>query len=110
MIEFPPYRLDLHAGRLWHGEEPVALRPKAWALLCYLAERPGILVTKDELHVAVWGETIVSDDTLTRTLGELRQVLGGDPPTPRVIETVHRRRVRFIPPRPGRPPDEGTAA
>src|SRR5215470_8761939 len=67
MIEFPPYRLDLHAGRLWHGEEPVALRPKAWALLCYLAERPGILVTKDELHMAVWGDTIVSDDTLTRT-------------------------------------------
>src|SRR5262252_7344803 len=110
MIEFSPYRLDLHAGRLWHGEEPVALRPKAWALLCYLAERPGILVTKDELHVAVWGDTIVSDDTLTRTLGELRQVLGDDAQTPRVIETVHRRGFRFIAPRPGLPAEKGAAA
>ena len=110
MIEFPPYRLDLHAGRLWHGEEPVALRPKAWALLCYLAERPGILVTKDELHMAVWGDTIVSDDTLTRTLGELRQVLGDDAQTPRVIETVHRRGFRFIAPLPGLPAEKGAAA
>jgi predicted ATPase/DNA-binding winged helix-turn-helix (wHTH) protein len=72
------------------------LRPKGWALLCYLAERPGALVTKDELQAAVWGDTVVSDDTLTRTLGELRQALRDDAQAPRVIETVHRRGVRFI--------------
>jgi DNA-binding winged helix-turn-helix (wHTH) protein len=110
MIEFPPFRLDLRAGRLWHGEEPVALRPKAWTLLCYLAERPGILVTKDELHAAGWGDTIVSDDTLTRTLGELRQVLGDDAQTPRVIETVHRRGFRFIAQLPGFPGEKAAAA
>jgi DNA-binding winged helix-turn-helix (wHTH) protein len=54
MIEFSPYRLDLRAGRLWRGSHPVALRPKAWALLRYLAERPGALVTKEELHTAIW--------------------------------------------------------
>src|SRR5262250_156111 len=95
-MEFPPYRLDLRAGRLWRDDQPMALRPKAWALLCYLAERPGILVTKDELHAAVWGDIVVSDDTLTRTLGELRQTLGDDAQTPRIIETVHRRGFRFI--------------
>ena len=68
MIEFPPYRLDARAERLWRGNHPVALRPKAWALLRYLVERPGTLVTKDELHAAVWGDAVVSDDTLTRTL------------------------------------------
>src|SRR5215813_11058246 len=71
-MEFPPYRLDLRAGRLWRNDQAMALRPKAWALLCYLAERPGILVTKDELHAAVWGDIVVSDDTLTRTLESLR--------------------------------------
>jgi len=96
VIEFSPYRLDPRAGRLWRGDRPIALRPKAWALLCYLAERPGVLVTKDELQAAVWGDTVVSDDTLTRTLGELRQALRDDAHAPRVIETVHRRGVRFI--------------
>ena len=72
------------------------LRPKAWALLRHLAERPGTLVTKEELHAAVWGDVVVSDDTLTQTLGELRRALGDDPRAPHVIETVHRRGFRFI--------------
>jgi DNA-binding winged helix-turn-helix (wHTH) protein len=80
VIEFPPYRLDPRAGRLWHGDRPVELRPKAWALLSYLAERPGALVTKEELHAAVWGDVVVSDDTLTQTLGELRRALRDAPP------------------------------
>jgi len=96
VIEFPPYRLDLDAGRLWRGNRPVALRPKAWALLRYLGGRPGILVTKEDLHAAIWGDAVVSDDTLTRTLGELRRALGDDARTPRIIETVHRRGFRFI--------------
>lgn len=96
MIDFPPCRLDRLAGRLWRGDRPVALRPKVWALLRYLAERPGVLVTKNELHAAVWGDTVVSDDTLTQTLGELRQALGDRARAPRVIETVHRRGFRFI--------------
>jgi DNA-binding winged helix-turn-helix (wHTH) protein len=98
VIEFPPYRLDQRAGRLWHGDHPVQLRPKTWALLRYLAERPGALVTKEELHAAVWGDVVVSDDTLTQTLGELRRALRDDPRAPLVIETVHRRGVRFIAP------------
>ena len=96
MIEFPPYRLDRRAGRLWRGSHPVALRPKAWALLRYLAERPGVLVTKEELHAAIWGDAVVSDDTLTRTVGELRRALRDDARTPRILETVHRRGFRFI--------------
>lgn len=95
-IEFPPYRLDVRAGRLLRADKPVPLRPKAWALLSYLVERPGTLVTKEELHAAVWGDTIVSDDTLTRTLAELRRALRDDPRRPRFIETVHRRGVRFL--------------
>jgi DNA-binding winged helix-turn-helix (wHTH) protein len=96
MIEFPPYRLDQRTGRLWRGSQAVPLRPKAWALLCYLAARPGALVTKEEMHAGVWGEAVVSDDTLTHTLAELRQALSDDPRAPRFIETVHRRGVRFI--------------
>src|SRR5262245_52601985 len=109
IVEFPPFRLDLRSGRLWRGPHPVALRPKALALLGYLAERPGVLVTKAELHAAIWGDAIVSDDTLTRTVVELRQALGDDARTPRIVETVHRRGFRFIG-RPHTPPGEGDAA
>ena len=54
VIEFPPYRLDLRSGRLWRRSRPVALRPKAWALLRHLAD-PRPLVSKEELHAAIWG-------------------------------------------------------
>ena len=96
MIEFPPYRVDARSGRLWRGSQAVRLRPKAWELLRYLVERPGALVTKDELHAAIWGDTVVSDDTLSRTLAELRVALQDDARSPRIIETVHRRGFRFI--------------
>jgi len=109
VLEFPPFRLDLSSGRLWRGTHPVALRPKAWALLNYLVERPGVLVTKGELHAAIWGDAIVSDDTLTRTMVELRQALGDDARTPRILETVHRRGYRFIA-RPQPPTGERNAA
>jgi hypothetical protein len=88
VIDFPPYRLDLGARRLWRGASPVPLRPKAWALLCYLAARPGVLVMKDELLAALWTDAVVSDDTLTRTVGDLRQALGDTT----VARTRHRDR------------------
>ena len=96
MIEFPPYRLDRRAGRLWRGDRVVPLRPKAWALLLHLAERPGTLVPKEELHAAIWADAVVSDDTLSSTVAELRRALRDSARTPRVIETVHRRGFRFV--------------
>ena len=59
------------------------LRPRAWALLRHPAEK--------ELHAAIWGDAVVSDDTLTRTVGELRRALRDDARTPHILETVHRR-------------------
>jgi DNA-binding winged helix-turn-helix (wHTH) protein len=98
-IEFSPYRLDLSAERLFRHNQPVPLRPKTWAVLRYLAERPGVLVRKDALVAAVWGSTeAVSDDALTRTVGELRQAIEDDARTPHIIQTVHRRGFRFLAP------------
>ena len=57
---------------------------------------PGLLVSKDALHREVWPDAAVSDDTLTKSIGELRRALGDDPRTPRFIETVHGRGFRFV--------------
>jgi DNA-binding winged helix-turn-helix (wHTH) protein/tetratricopeptide (TPR) repeat protein len=95
-IHFPPYRLDLAAGFLRSGDRAISLRPKTWAVLCYLAERPGVLVTKDELLSAVWGDTAVTEATLTKSIGEIRDALHDEVRRPRFVETVHRRGFRFV--------------
>ena len=67
-ITFDAFHLDLARHRLWRGDREVPLRPKAWDVLCYLIERPDLLVTKEALHRAIWSDTSVSDDTLTRLI------------------------------------------
>lgn len=64
--------------------------------MLYLVERPGVLVTREELFDAVWPDVAVTPDTLSRSISELRRALGDMPTTPRFIETVHRRGIRFI--------------
>ena len=95
-IVFPPFRLDLRAGQLLRDRTPVHLRPKTFAVLCYLAERPGELVTKDALLDAVWNDVVVSQDVVRISAGELRAALDDDWTSPRFIETVHRRGYRFV--------------
>lgn len=95
-MRFGAFRLDVRAGLLYRGAQPLPLRPKTWAVLLHLARRPGALVSRDELLDAVWPNVAVTPDTLTKSIGELRQILGDDPSAPRFIATVHRRGFRFI--------------
>jgi DNA-binding winged helix-turn-helix (wHTH) protein/tetratricopeptide (TPR) repeat protein len=97
-ISFPPFLFDLRAGRLVRGGKPIDLRPKVVAVLCYLLERPGALVSNEELFRAIWNGVAVSENVLTKAVSELRAALEDDPRRPRFIETVHRRGFRFIGP------------
>lgn len=97
-VRFPPFRFDPVAGRLWRGDEPVALRPKTFAVLNHLLARPGELVTKDDLLEAAWGDVAVGEDVVRVSIRELRRALGDDPETPRFVETVHGRGYRFVAP------------
>ena len=92
-LRFDRYILDLDRGcLLLHGRE-VALRPKTFAVLLYLAENSGRLVSKDDLFAAVWPNLAITDDALVQSIGELRRALGDD--GPRLIKTVPRRGYRF---------------
>ena len=95
-IVFDRFSLDLVNECLWRGSEEIKIRPKAFALLNYLMNRSGQLVTKEELLNAVWPETFVGDAVLKVTVRQLREVLEDDPKSPRFIETSHRRGYRFI--------------
>jgi DNA-binding winged helix-turn-helix (wHTH) protein/tetratricopeptide (TPR) repeat protein len=74
-LEFGPFLLDLSREMLLRDGQPVPLRPKAYALLRYLAANPGRVVTKDELHAVIWPGVIVTDDSLTRLVSDVRAAL-----------------------------------
>lgn len=96
MPSFGPFRLDSTNEQLWRGRKLVALKPKAFAVLRYLAERPQRLITKDELLEQFWSDVHVGDAVLKTHLAEIRRALGDDIKSPRFIETAHRRGYRFI--------------
>ena len=96
MLYFPPFRLDLSNERLIRGEQQILLKPKVFAVLRYLVEHPGRLITKEELFQAIWGKTRVGDAVLRSYIRELRGVLGDRSKAPQFIETVHGRGFRFI--------------
>src|SRR4029453_8834244 len=65
----------------------VRLEPKVMLVLLCLAEHSDEVVPKERLMRAVWPDTFVSDDVLTRAISELRRVFGDDVRTPRFIQT-----------------------
>lgn len=62
-LTFGRYRLEPRGG-LMSGDRNVRLTPKALALLSFIADRPGEVVTKEELFGAVWPEVTVGDAAL----------------------------------------------
>ena len=95
-LTFDRYRLDLHNEQVWCEQQAMALTSKAFAVLRYLIEHAGQVVTKAELFEMLWPGTAVSDGALTFCIVEIRKALGDDAKAPRFIETVHRRGYRFI--------------
>ena len=57
----PLFRLDPVNERLWRGSEEIPLRRKTFAVLRYLTEHPGQLVTKEALLDTVWPEISISE-------------------------------------------------
>lgn len=76
--------------------QPVSLEPKTFDVLRYLIDHRDRLVTKEELLDAVWKNTFVTPNVLTRAVAQLRKALGDDAFEARYIETVAKRGYRFI--------------
>jgi TolB-like protein/Tfp pilus assembly protein PilF len=97
-IRFHRFELDLTSGELRKDGQKIALPPKAFALLKALVERPGEVVTREELRVRLWAsDTFVEfDDSLNHAVKKLRQALGDSAEDPQFIETLPRFGHRFI--------------
>lgn len=81
--------LDVSLGCLRRNGADVSLRPKSFALLHYLVTHAGRLVTKDELLSKIWPDVIVTEDSLTRCISEVRAALEDSDQT--MIKTVSKR-------------------
>ena len=81
-----------------NGGKTVRLEHKFMQVLVCLAERPGDVVSKEELIRRVWADSFVTDDVLTRAVSELRRILKDDAKQPHIIETVSKNGYRLIAP------------
>jgi TolB-like protein/DNA-binding winged helix-turn-helix (wHTH) protein/Tfp pilus assembly protein PilF len=89
---------DPDANEIRRGAEAVRLEPKAMAVLMLLAERPGRLLTREQLFAGAWPGLVVGDEALTQCIIKLRRALGDDARAAAYIETVSKRGYRLIAP------------
>src|SRR5260370_13042497 len=92
MLQFEGYTLDIAGNALRAADREVALRRKSFELLRYLVENPERLVTKEELLKAIWPNVVVTDESLTKCVSEVRQAIGDSRQT--IIATGPRLPVR----------------
>lgn len=106
MIQFGVFEVDLRAGELRRNGSRVKLQEQPLQILTLLLERPGEVVSREELQIRLWpADTFVDfDHSLNAAVRRLRDALGDSAENPRFVETVARRGYRFLVPVSGMPP------
>jgi TolB-like protein/DNA-binding winged helix-turn-helix (wHTH) protein/Flp pilus assembly protein TadD len=96
-LQFGVFEVDLRAGELTKRGLRVRLQEQPFQVLAMLLERPGALVTREELRERLWGRTVVDfDHGLNKAINKIREALGDSAENPRFVETVARRGYRFL--------------
>ena len=100
MVRFGDFEADRETGELCRQGRKIRLQEKPFQILSILLEKPGQVVTREELRQRLWPEgTFVDfDQGLNKAVGKLRNALADSAESPRFIETVPRRGYRFIAP------------
>lgn len=106
LIRFGVFELDLRTGELRKSGLKLRLHGQPVEVLKLLLERPGELVTREELEKRLWvGDTVVEfEHSINAAVNRLREALGDSADNPRFIETLARRGYRFIYPVEGASP------
>ena len=100
IYRFGEFTLDARTGELSHAGSRTPLRDQSLHLLLAVLERPGELVTREELIARLWpADTFVDFERgLNKAVNHLREALGDSAEQPRFIETLPRKGYRFIAP------------
>jgi DNA-binding winged helix-turn-helix (wHTH) protein len=98
VVKFDVFEVDLRAGELYKAGRKIKLQDQPFHVLAMLLERPGEVVTRDELQKRLWpADTFVDfDHSLNTAIKKLRQALGDDKKKPRFVETLPKRGYRFL--------------
>src|ERR1700757_2745785 len=97
-VKFGPFEADLYTHEIWKHGVKIKLVGQPFEVLAILLNRPGELVTREELHDRLWpGDTFVDfDHGLNAAVNRLREALSDSVEAPRYVETLPRRGYRFI--------------
>lgn len=97
---FGLFEVDLDSGELWKDGTRIRLQEQPFRVLAMLLERPGEMVTREQLRSQLWpGDTFVDfDHSLNTAVNKLREALGDAAANPRFVQTIARRGYRFIAP------------
>jgi DNA-binding winged helix-turn-helix (wHTH) protein len=97
VVRFGVFEVDLRAGELRKNGSKLKLAGQPFQVLAILLERPGELVTREELQKRLWPDTFVDvDHNLNTAINRIREVLGDSAENPRFVETLSRRGYRFV--------------
>src|SRR5262250_1322487 len=99
-LRFGIYEADLTTGELRKSGTLIRLQEQPFQILTMLLERPGDLVTRDELRSKLWpADTFVDfDHSLNTAVNKIREALGDSASNPRFVQTIARRGYRFLAP------------
>ena len=97
-IRFGPFEADLRCGEIRKSGSRIKLQDQPFKVLQILLERPGDLVTREELQSRIWPEESFGDfdHAVNVAVGKLRAALGDSAENPSFIQTVPRRGYRFV--------------
>ncbi len=96
-LGFGVFEVDLRDRQLTKRGLRIRLQEQPFQVLAMLLERPGEVVTRDELRNRLWPNTVVDfDHGLNKAISKIREVLGDSAESPRFVETVARRGYRFL--------------
>lgn len=97
---FGSFELDLDAERLLKNGRTIRIQPQPFRLLCLLTNRPGVLVTREDIQKALWaGETFVDfDQGVNFAIKQVRDALGDSAEDSLYVQTVPKRGYRFLAP------------
>ena len=95
---FGTFEVDVRARELRKGGIRIRLQDQPFEILMVMLDRPGDVVTRDELRERLWpaGTFVDFEHSLNAAVKRLRAALGDDADNPRFVETLHRRGYRFI--------------
>ena len=92
------WRVEPGRNRVIGPDGEIHLRPRTMDVLVLLAERAGEVVSRDDFAETLWQSSVVTEDSLTRIISELRKILGDSTDEPAFIETIPKRGYRLAAP------------